>query len=359
MAKEQTVQVPADEVRAAVELTEEMKAAIQERILKQIASELQPPAGRVKTTVGLLDEGNTIPFIARYRKEMTGELDENQLRDIEERLTYLRNLEDRKLEVIRLIDDQGKLSDELRTAIEQAVKLQEVEDLYRPYRQKRKTRASVAKEKGLEPLAEWIWKRPRQGDLQAEAAKYISEEKGVGSAEEAIQGAMDILAEQLADDAKIRAWVRRHTFEQGVLRTEAKNADQESVYEMYYAYQEPVRKPPPHRILAINRGEREDVLKVTLDVPVERIHDYIVKQVIKGPSPVRETLVAVIEDAYKRLLASSIEREVRNEMTEKAEEKAIEVFAENLRNLLCCRRRSKARLCWASTRLTGRAVSWL
>lgn len=334
MAKEQTVQVPADEVRAAVELTEEMKAAIQERILKQIASELQLPAGRVKTTVGLLDEGNTIPFIARYRKEMTGELDENQLRDIEERLTYLRNLEDRKLEVIRLIDDQGKLSDELRTAIEQAVKLQEVEDLYRPYRQKRKTRASVAKEKGLEPLAEWIWKQPRQGDLQAEAAKYISEEKGVGSAEEAIQGAMDILAEQLADDAKIRAWVRRHTFEQGVLRTEAKNADQESVYEMYYAYQEPVRKLPPHRILAINRGEREDVLKVTLDVPVERIHDYIVKQVIKGPSPVRETLVAVIEDAYKRLLASSIEREVRNEMTEKAEEKAIEVFAENLRNLL-------------------------
>ncbi|MFB6366261.1 Tex family protein [Paenibacillus elgii] len=332
MTKEQTGLT--EEVRAVVELTEEMKAAIQERILKQIASELQIAAGRVKTTVGLLDEGNTIPFIARYRKEMTGELDENQLRDIEERLTYLRNLEDRKLEVIRLIDEQGKLTAELRTSIEQAVKLQEVEDLYRPYRQKRKTRASVAKEKGLEPLALWIQTQPKQGDLLAEAGKYVSEEKGVQTAEEAVQGAMDIIAEQIADDAKIRAWVRRHTFEQGILRTEAKDAEQESVYEMYYSYQEPVRKLPPHRILAINRGEREDVLKVALDVPVERIHEYIAKQVIKGPSIVRDTLTAVIEDAYKRLIASSIEREVRNEMTEKAEEKAIEVFAENLRNLL-------------------------
>ncbi|KEQ27925.1 Tex family protein [Paenibacillus tyrfis] len=332
MAKEQTGLT--EEVRAVVELTEEMKAAIQERILKQIASELQIAAGRVKTTVGLLDEGNTIPFIARYRKEMTGELDENQLRDIEERLAYLRNLEDRKREVIRLIDEQGKLTAELRTAIEQSVKLQEVEDLYRPYRQKRKTRASVAKEKGLEPLALWIQTQPKQGDLLAEAGKYISEEKGVQTAEEAVQGAMDIIAEQIADDAKIRAWVRRHTFEQGILRTEAKDAEQESVYEMYYSYQEPVRKLPPHRILAINRGEREEVLKVALDVPVERIHEYIAKQVIKGPSIVHDTLTAVIEDAYKRLIASSIEREVRNEMTEKAEEKAIEVFAENLRNLL-------------------------
>ncbi|WP_186445790.1 Tex family protein [Paenibacillus cremeus] len=311
-----------------------MKAAIQERILKQIAAELQLPAGRVKTTMGLLDEGNTIPFIARYRKEMTGELDENQLRDIEERLTYLRNLEDRKLEVIRLIDEQGKLTDELRGAIEKSVKLQEVEDLYRPYRQKRKTRASVAKEKGLEPLAVWIVSQPKQGDVLAEAGRYVSEEKGVATADEAIQGAMDIVAEQIADDAKVRAWVRRHTFEQGILRTEAKNAEQESVYEMYYAYQEPVRKLPPHRILAINRGEREEVLKVALDVPVERIHEYIAKQYVKGPSIVRDILTNVIEDAYKRLLASSIEREVRGEMTEKAEEKAIEVFAENLRNLL-------------------------
>ncbi|MBP1157447.1 uncharacterized protein ACVLD2_002307 [Paenibacillus sp. PvR052] len=332
MVKEQAVQV--GEEKTKVELTMEMKAAIQERILKQIASELQISASRVKTTVGLLDEGNTIPFIARYRKEMTGELDENQLRDIEERLTYLRNLEDRKLEVVRLIDEQGKLTDELRAAIEQSAKLQEVEDLYRPYRQKRKTRASVAKEKGLEPLAEWIMAQPKQGDLLVEASAYISEEKGVQTAQEAVQGAMDIIAEQVADEAKIRAWVRRYTFDQGVLRTEAKDAQQESVYEMYYSYQEPVRKLPPHRILAVNRGEREDVLKVTLDVPVERIHEYIAKQIIKGPSVVRDTLLAVIEDAYKRLLSSSIEREVRNEMTEKAEEKAIEVFAENLRNLL-------------------------
>ncbi|SDJ19419.1 Tex family protein [Paenibacillus naphthalenovorans] len=332
MAQEQTVQAENEQSKA--ELTAEMKSAIQERIVKQIASELQIAVSRVKTTVGLLDEGNTIPFIARYRKEMTGELDENQLRDIEERLTYLRNLEDRKLEVVRLIDEQGKLTDELRTAIEQSVKLQEVEDLYRPYRQKRKTRASVAKEKGLEPLAEWILAQPKQGELLSEAAGYISEEKGVQTAEEAVQGAMDIIAEQIADDAKIRAWVRRYTFEQGVLRTEAKDAQQESVYEMYYSYQEPVRKLPPHRILAVNRGEREEVLKVMLDVPVERIHEYIAKQIIQGPSVVQDTLQAVIEDAYKRLISSSIEREVRNEMTEKAEEKAIEVFAENLRNLL-------------------------
>ncbi|AFH59686.1 Tex family protein [Paenibacillus caseinilyticus] len=317
-----------------LEMTDEKKAAVRERILKQIAGELSLPVGKVKTTVGLLEEGNTIPFIARYRKEMTGELDENQLRDIEERLTYLRNLEDRKLEVLRLIHEQGKLTDELQRSIEASAKLQEVEDLYRPYRQKRKTRASVAKEKGLEPLAQWIWSQPRQGNLMGEADRYVNGEKGVNTPEEALQGAMDILAESIADDAKIRAWVRRHTTEQGVLRTEAKDAEAESVYEMYYSYQEPVRKLPPHRILAINRGEREEVLKVSLDVPVERIHDFMIKQVVKGPSIVRDTLVAVVEDAYKRLLASSIEREVRNEMTEKAEEKAIEVFAENLRNLL-------------------------
>ncbi|MCU6797645.1 RNA-binding transcriptional accessory protein [Paenibacillus sp. WQ 127069] len=311
-----------------------MKAAILERIQKQIAVELQLPEGKVRTTVGLLDEGNTIPFIARYRKEMTGELDENQLRDIEERLAYLRNLEARKLEVIRLIDEQDKLTDELKISIEKSVKLQELEDLYRPYRQKRKTRASVAKEKGLEPLARWILSQPRQGDLLVEAGKYVNEEKNVKTADEAIQGAKDIIAEQIADDAKVRAWVRRFTFDQGIVHTEAKDAAVESVYEMYYSYQEPVRKLPPHRILAINRGEREDVLRVALEVPSDRIHDYMNKQLIKGPSVVRDTLIAVVEDAYKRLLAPSVDREVRNEMTEKAEEQAIEVFAENLRNLL-------------------------
>ncbi|WP_275983521.1 Tex family protein [Paenibacillus hamazuiensis] len=332
MSKEQVEAVETS--GAQHELTEEMKAAIQERILKQIAAELQLSPGKVKTTVGLLDEGNTIPFIARYRKEMTGELDENQLRDIEERLNYLRNLESRKLEVIRLIDEQGKLTDELRASIEQSVKLQEVEDLYRPYRQKRKTRASVAKEKGLEPLAEWIMSQPRQGNPEAEAAKYVNAEKGVQTAEEAVQGAMDIIAENIADDAKVRAWVRRYTHDHGILHTEAKNKEQESVYEMYYQYSEPVRKLPPHRILAINRGEREEVLKVSLEVPVEKIHEYIGRQYIKGNSVVKDTLLAVVEDAYKRLIAPSIEREVRNEMTEKAEEKAIEVFSANLRNLL-------------------------
>ncbi|WP_317259418.1 Tex family protein [Paenibacillus baimaensis] len=323
-----------EEGKTNIELDGAMKAAILERIQKQIAVELQLPEGKVRTTVGLLDEGNTIPFIARYRKEMTGELDENQLRDIEERLAYLRNLEARKLEVIRLIDEQDKLTDELKISIEKSVKLQELEDLYRPYRQKRKTRASVAKEKGLEPLARWILSQPRQGDLLVEAGKYVNEEKNVKTADEAIQGAKDIIAEQIADDAKVRAWVRRFTFDQGIVHTEAKDAAVESVYEMYYSYQEPVRKLPPHRILAINRGEREDVLRVALEVPSDRIHDYMNKQLIKGPSVVRDTLIAVVEDAYKRLLAPSVDREVRNEMTEKAEEQAIEVFAENLRNLL-------------------------
>jgi protein Tex len=323
-----------EEESGKVQISAEKKAEIQERILKQIAGELQLPAGKVKTTMGLLDEGNTIPFIARYRKEMTGELDENQLRDIEERLNYLRNLEDRKMEVVRLIDEQGKLTDELRMSIEGAVKLQEIEDLYRPYRQKRKTRASVAKEKGLEPLAEWIMGQPKQGSLDAEAAKYIDADKGVSSAEDAIQGAMDIIAENIADEAKLRAWVRKFTFDQGVLRAEAKDAATESVYEMYYAYQEPVRKLPPHRILAINRGEREEVLKVGMDVPADRVHEYIGRQLVKGPSIVRDVLIAVVEDAYKRLIAPSIEREVRGELTEKGEEQAITIFAENLRNLL-------------------------
>lgn len=336
MTKEQATKgtaVQAQDV-GKYELTEEQKAHQQERIVQQVAKELQLPLTKVRASVHLLDEGNTIPFIARYRKEMTGELDETQLRDIEERLQYLRNLEDRKLEVIRLIDEQGKLTEELYAAIQQSVKLQEVEDLYRPYRQKRKTRASVAKERGLEPLAVWIMAQHRQGSLAQEAAAYIDADKQVNTAEDAIQGAMDIIAENVADDAKIRTWVRKYTHDQGIVATEAKDAEQESVYEMYYSYQEPVRKLPPHRTLAINRGEREDVLKVRLDVPVERIYDYIAKQIVKGESVVRSTLLLVIEDAYKRLIAPSIEREVRGELTEKAEEHAIQIFAENLRNLL-------------------------
>ncbi|XEC93590.1 Tex family protein [Paenibacillus tarimensis] len=321
---------------AKTEPTPEQLAARQQRIEKQIAAELQLPPAKVRAAVGLLAEGNTIPFIARYRKEMTGELDENQLRSIEERLQYLNNLEERKREVIRLIDEQGKLGEELQSAIEKAVKLQEVEDLYRPYRQKRKTRASVAKERGLEPLADWLFSQPKQGAPLDQAAKYTDADKGVSTPEEALQGAMDILAENFADDAKIRAWVRKFTFDQGLLRTEAKDAEAESVYEMYYNYQEPVKRLPPHRILAINRGEREEVLRVALDVPAERIHDYMERQLLRShtASEIRDVLTAVIQDAYKRLIAPSIEREVRGEMTEKAEEHAIQIFSANLRNLL-------------------------
>ncbi|WP_285888966.1 Tex family protein [Paenibacillus polysaccharolyticus] len=325
MSEQETVLEPNEET---------LKAERQERIIKQVAKELSLSLKQIRTTSELLDEGNTIPFIARYRKEMTGELDENQLRQIEERLVYLRNLEDRKLEVIRIIEEQGKLTKELQKSITQAVKLQEVEDLYRPYRQKRKTRASVAKEKGLEPLAVWIWEQPKQGDVLQEASRYINAELGVEDAESALQGAKDILAENIADDAAIRAWIRRYTLDHGMLTSEAKDAEQESVYENYYDYRELAKKMPPHRILAINRGEREGILKVGLDVQAEPAHRHMEGQIIRGASAVQDILRSVVEDAYKRLIAPSIEREVRAELTEKGENQAISVFSANLRNLL-------------------------
>ncbi|MFE6075385.1 Tex family protein [Paenibacillus sp. NPDC057886] len=325
MSEQETVLEPNEET---------IKAERHERIIKQVAKELSLSLKQVRTTSELLDEGNTIPFIARYRKEMTGELDENQLRLIEERIVYLRNLEDRKVEVIRIIEEQGKLTGELKQSITQAVKLQEVEDLYRPFRQKRKTRASVAKEKGLEPLAVWIWGQPKQGNALEEAARYINAELGVEDAEVALQGAKDILAENIADDAAIRAWIRRYTLDHGMLTSEAKDAEQESVYENYYDYRELAKKMPPHRILAINRGERENILKVGLDVQPEPAHRHMEGQIIKGASAVQDVLRAVIEDAYKRLIAPSIEREVRAELTEKGENQAISVFSANLRNLL-------------------------
>ena len=314
--------------------TEADERAAKDRIVRQIAAETGTAAKQVATTVGLLDEGNTIPFIARYRKEMTGELDENALRAIEERLTYLRGLEDRKREVLRLIAEQDKLTVELRDSIVKAAKLQEVDDLYRPYRQKRKTRASVAKERGLEPLAAWMLSGPTTGSLLAEAAKYVDAEKGVATPEDAAQGAMDIIAEMMADDPNIRAWTRRHTFQYASIVTEAKDKSVESVYEMYYAYREPVKKLPPHRTLAINRGEKEDILKVGLELDPAAIHMYIAKRFVQERSVVRDAMMATVEDAYKRLIAPAVEREVRNELTEKAEEHAIVIFAENLRNLL-------------------------
>ncbi len=305
-----------------------------ELIVQQVAKELSLSQKQVRTTISLLDEGNTIPFIARYRKEMTGELDENQLREIEERTQYLRNLEDRKTEVLRIIAEQGKLTDELAASIRKAVKLQEVEDLYRPYRQKRKTRASVAKEKGLEPLAEWLKSEPKQGDALTEAGRYVNPDLGVQTAEEALQGAMDIVAETIADEAAIRAWVRKYTMDHGMMVSEAKSPEAESVYEMYYNYREPAKKMPSHRILAMNRGEREDVLKVTLEVDAEPIHRYIAGRWIKGNSAVSGILRSIVEDAYKRLIAPSIEREVRGALTERAEQQAISIFAGNLRSLL-------------------------
>lgn len=305
-----------------------------EKIIITASKELGISPKQVRTTVNLLDEGNTIPFIARYRKEMTGELDENQLRNIEERVQYLRNLEERKREVLRIIAEQEKLTPELQQAIEAAVKLQVVEDLYRPYRQKRKTRASVAKEKGLEPLAQWLMSQPKQGDVHEESAKYINVELKVETAEEALAGAMDIVAEQIADDAKVRAWVRQFTMDHGLMVSEAKTPEEESVYEMYYNYQEAAKKMPSHRILAMNRGERENILKVSLQVETERIHQYIANMYIKGQSCTTDILRLVVEDAYKRLIAPSIEREVRGELTEKAEQGAITIFAENLRSLL-------------------------
>lgn len=317
------------------EATQQLSAKqAEERMIAQIASELGLKPGQVRTVAGLFDEGNTIPFIARYRKEMTGELDENQLRAIEERRGYLKQLEDRKGEVIRLIEEQGKLTSELEEAIRKSVKLQEVEDLYRPYRQKRKTRASVAKEKGLEPLADWLRSQPRQGNALAEAARYISEEKGIATAEEALQGAMDIVAETIADDADIRKRVRRYTWDYGVLHSRAKDEKAESVYEMYYQYSEPLKRLPPHRVLAMNRGEREEILNIGIELQTDRLMEELRRRILRGPSVTAEILEATLEDAYKRLIAPSIERELRGELTEKAEEHAIGIFSENLRNLL-------------------------
>lgn len=305
-------------------------------MIQTIAQDTGVKPHQVERTVALLDEGNTVPFIARYRKEMTGQLDETQIRAIEERVRYLRNLSVRKEEVIRLIEEQGKLTEELKAAIERATKLQEVEDLYRPYRQKRRTRATMAKEKGLEPLANYLLSLPKTGDPEQEAQKYVDAEKGVETVAQALQGAMDIVAEHFSDDPDIRQWVRQRTVQKGLLLTEqkAEEADEKNVYQMYYAYSEPLKKVVPHRVLAINRGESEGILKVTVEAPVAEISAWMQRRLIPRDTVVRSLLEQTIEDAYKRLIAPSIEREVRTELTEAAEERAIHIFAENLRNLL-------------------------
>lgn len=304
-------------------------------ILKVITNELGVKLSQVEAAVKLIDEGNTIPFIARYRKEATGSLNDEQLRNLDERLTYLRNLEEKKAQVLSTIEEQGKLTDELRKQIEDAMTMVVVEDLYRPYRPKRRTRATIAKEKGLEPLANIIMLQMADKPIVEYAAEYISEEKEVLTAEDAIEGAKDILAETISDEADYRSYIRKITFDMGKIITVAKDEEAESVYEMYYNFEEPLKKLAGHRVLAINRGENEKILTVKIEAPEDRVLQYLQKQVISRDNPyTTDILVATIEDSYKRLIAPAIEREIRNELTESAEDSAIKVFGKNLEQLL-------------------------
>ncbi len=304
-------------------------------IIGKLQKELNVRRWQAEAAVKLIDEGNTIPFISRYRKEATGSLNDETLRNLYERLCYLRNLEEKKTQVLGSIEEQGKLTDELRERILEAETLVAIDDLYRPYRPKRKTRADVAKERGLEPLSELILKQQYTGALADAAAEYVDEEKGVASPEEAVQGAKDILAERISDDADYRTAIRRVTFEEGVLVSTAKDEGQESVYEMYYHYEEPVKKAAGHRILALNRGEKEKVLNVSVRAPREKILRYLEKQTITRDNPVTgKVLAEAVEDSYDRLIAPAIEREIRSGLTEKAEDGAISVFGKNLTQLL-------------------------
>ena len=304
-------------------------------IIQKIKEELQVEKWQVEAAVKLIDEGNTIPFISRYRKEVTGSLNDEQLRNLDERLTYLRSLEDKKEQVLKSIEEQGKLTDELKEKILAAQTLVVVEDLYRPYRPKRKTRASIAKEKGLEPLAEYILRQEATEPLLNEAAKYVSEEKEVKTPEEALQGAQDIIAEMISDDADHRLYIRNITVEEGIVSSTAKDEKAQSVYEMYYNFEEPVKKIAGHRVLALNRGEAEKVLTVKVNAPEERILRYLEKKLItKENEYTTPVICAAVEDSYDRLIAPAIEREIRNDLTEKAEDGAINVFGKNLEQLL-------------------------
>ena len=304
-------------------------------IIQKIKEELQVEKWQVEAAVKLIDEGNTIPFISRYRKEVTGSLNDEQLRNLDERLTYLRSLEDKKEQVLKSIEEQGKLTDELKEKILAAQTLVVVEDLYRPYRPKRKTRASIAKEKGLEPLAEYILRQEATEPVINEAAKYVSEEKEVKTPEEALQGAQDIIAEMISDDADHRLYIRNITVEEGIVTGTAKDEKAQSVYEMYYNFEEPVKKIAGHRVLALNRGEAEKVLTVKVNAPEERILRYLEKKLItKENEYTTPVICAAVEDSYDRLIAPAIEREIRNDLTEKAEDGAINVFGKNLEQLL-------------------------
>lgn len=307
------------------------------QLMQWVSKETKVNTSIVHKVIDLLDEGNTVPFIARYRKEITGGLDEVQIKSVQDKWTYAVNLSDRKQEVIRIIDEQGKLTEELEKEINEATQLQRVEDLYRPYKQKRRTKATLAKEKGLEPLAQQVWDQ-QLVDLTTEAEKFISEEHELQSMEDVLAGVNDIIAEWISDDPEYREYIREETFKRGSINSELKAAekDEKSVYEMYYEFNEAIRSMVSHRILALNRGEKEEVLKVTVEPPAEKIHDYLVKKVIKRDA--NEQIVALlkeaINDSYKRLIQPSVEREIRSGLTEKAEQQAIEVFSKNLNNLL-------------------------
>ena len=304
-------------------------------ILNKLREELQVERWQVEAAVKLIDEGNTIPFISRYRKEATGSLNDEILRNLYERLNYLRNLEEKKTSVMASIEEQGKLTEDLKNKILAAETLVVVEDLYRPYRPKRKTRASVAKEKGLDGLADLIREQKFSGSLEEAAAAYVNPEKGAADTKEALQGAQDILAEGISDEADYRMYIRKITMDEGKLTSTARDEKAQSVYEMYYQYEEPLKKAAGHRVLALNRGEAEKFLTVKVEAPRDRILQYLAKKVITEENPVTEVVLrAVIEDSYDRLIAPAIERDIRNELTEKAEEGAISVFGKNLEQLL-------------------------
>ena len=306
-----------------------------EKIIKIIAEELGVKEKQVESTIKLIDEGNTIPFIARYRKEVTGGLSDEQLRDLGERLTYLRNLEERKEEVRNAIEEQGKLTDEIVLALQNAKILAEVEDIYRPYKQKKRTRATVAKEKGLELLAEIINNQEEKEDIYEIAKQYIDAEKGVETVEDAIAGAKDIIAENISDNADYRKEIKRVCYRDGLIVTKAADSEQKSSYEMYYDFSEKVSRIPSHRILAINRGEKEEFIKVKLEKPEENIINYLKKNIVKDyNSQYASILQETIEDSFKRLIEPSIDREIRSDLTEKADEKAIKVFGQNAKQLL-------------------------
>ncbi|MCI9001150.1 MAG: RNA-binding transcriptional accessory protein [Clostridia bacterium] len=305
-----------------------------DKLINQIAEELSIKYSQAENTIKLIDEGNTIPFIARYRKEVTGGLSDEILRNFNDRLMYLRNLEERKAEVVKSIDEQGKLTDELLQEIATCKTLAEVEDIYRPYKQKKKTRATVAKAKGLEPLANIILEQTETEDINKIAEQFISEEKEVLSADDAIAGALDIIAEQISDEPKFRKYIKKICYRYGILVTSATKPAEKSNYEMYYDYKEVVSKIPSHRILAINRGETEEFLKVKIEKDENKILFYIERDIIKGNNQFTEMLKATILDSFKRLIEPSIDREIRSDLTEKAEEQAIKVFGQNAKQLL-------------------------